>query len=117
MDQSKRRHRTGQKAEASLHPFRGCERKLALLEHVFERMDGQFLMALEDHQIVAVSLVVSEEEVLAVDRINVLPVFKRQLDCRERRMRMKLIAESMLLKEVKYLGYTWVIYHLLRLLA
>jgi hypothetical protein len=30
---------------------------------------------------------------------------------------MKLIAEAMLLKEVKHLGYTWVIYHLLRLLA
>jgi hypothetical protein len=74
-------------------------------------------MTLEDHQIVAVSLVVSEEEILAVDRINVLPIFQCQLDCRERRMRMKLIAEAVLLKEVKHLGYTWVIYHLLRLLA
>jgi hypothetical protein len=117
MDQSERRHRTWQKAEAALHPFGGCKRELALLEHVFEGVYCKFLMTLENHQIVAVSLVVSEEEVLAVDRINVLPVFKRQLDCRQRRMRMKLIAESMLLKEVKYLGYTWVIYHLLRLLA
>jgi hypothetical protein len=74
-------------------------------------------MTFEDHQIVAVSLVIPEEEVLAVDRVDVLPIFQRQLDCRERRMSMKLIAEAMLLKEVKHLGYTWVIYHLFRLLA
>ena len=74
-------------------------------------------MALEDHQIEAVSLVIPEEEVLAVDRIDFLPIFQRQLYCRERRVCMKLLAEAMLLKEVEHLGYTWVIYHLLRLLA
>jgi hypothetical protein len=80
-------------------------------------MDLHLLMALEDHKIVAVALMVTKEEVLAVGRIDLLPIFQRQLDSRERRMRMKLIAEAVLLKEVQDLGDSFVFHYLDMLLA
>jgi hypothetical protein len=80
-------------------------------------MDLHLLMALEDHKIVAVALMVTEEEVLAVGRVDLLPIFQRQLDGREGRMRMKLIAEAVLLKEVQDLGDSFVFHYLDMLLA
>ena len=60
---------------------------------------------------------VTEEEVLAVGRVDLLPIFQRQLDGRERRMCMKLIAEAVLLKEVQDLGDSFVFHYLDMLLA
>jgi hypothetical protein len=80
-------------------------------------MDLHLLMALEDHEIVAVAFMVTEEEVLAVGRVDLLPIFQRQLYSRERRMRMKLIAEAVLLKEVQDLGDSFVFHYLDMLLA
>ena len=60
---------------------------------------------------------VAEKQILAMHGIYVLPVLQSQFDCRKRRMRMKLIAEAVLLKEVQHLGYTYVICHLLMLFA
>ena len=54
-------------------------------------MDGEFFMALEDNKIMSVALVISEEKILAVCRVYVLPILKRKLDSRERRMSVKLI--------------------------
>ncbi len=84
---------------------------------MLQRMDRELLMTFEDHEIVAVTLMVPEEKVLAVNRIDFLPIFQSKLDGRKRRMSMELIAEAMLLKEGQDLGYTCVIYHLFRLLA
>ena len=64
-----------------------------------------------------VTLVVAEEEILAMYRIYLLPVFESLLYCRERRVCMKFIAESMLFKKAQNFSYTWVICHLLKLLA
>ena len=80
-------------------------------------MDLHLLMALEDHEIVAVTFMVTEEEVLAVGRVDLLPIFQRQLDGRERRMCMKLITEAVLLKEVQDLGDSFVLHNLDMLLA
>ena len=80
-------------------------------------MDLHLLMTLEDHEIVTVALMITEEEILAVGRIYLLPIFQRQLDRRERRMRMKLIAEAVLLKEVQDLGDSFVFHYLDMLLA
>ena len=74
-------------------------------------------MALEDHEIVAVTFMVTEEEVLAEGRVDLLPIFQRQLYSRERRMCMKLIAEAVLLKEVQDLGDSFVFHYLDMLLA
>ena len=38
-----------------------------LLENMFKGMYGKFLMALEHHQVMAVSLMVSEEQILTVN--------------------------------------------------
>ena len=80
-------------------------------------MYGKFLMTFEDHKIMPVAFVVAEKKVLAMDGIDVFPIFKGQLDRRKRGMGMKFIAETVLLKEVQDLGYAWIICHLLRLLA
>jgi hypothetical protein len=74
-------------------------------------------MALEDNQIMTVALVITEEQVLAMGRIDFLPIFQSQLDRRKRRMSMKLISEAVLLEEVQDLGYSVVMHHLDRLLA
>jgi len=71
---------------------------------VLKGVDSQLLMALEDYKVMPVSLMISEEKVLAVYGIYLLPVLKGELDGRKGRMGMKLIAEAMLLKESKDLG-------------
>ena len=117
MDQSQRRDGTRLKSQASVHALRRRKRELALTEHMLEGVDCQFLMAFEHNEIVTVALMVPEEQVLAVDRINILPVLKSQLYRRKRRMCMKFKTETMLLEKVQDLGYTWVICHFVRLFA
>ena len=77
----------------------------------------KLLMAFEHHEIMPVAFVVAEKEVLAMDGIDVFPIFKGQLYRRKRGMSMKFIAETVLLKEFQDLGYAWIICHLLILLA
>jgi hypothetical protein len=80
-------------------------------------MDSQLLMAFKDHQIVTVSLMITEKEILAMDRIYLLPIFKSKLDCRERRMGMQFILQSMFIKMGQHLVYSWNSCHLFRLFA
>jgi hypothetical protein len=84
---------------------------------MFQRMDGKFLMTFEHDQIMAVAFVISEKEVLAMDRIYLLPVFQGKLYRRKRRMGMEFILEGMLFQEEKHLVYSLVSCHLFRLLA
>jgi hypothetical protein len=84
---------------------------------MFKRMDLHLLMTFKDNQIMSVALMIAEEKILAMSRINLLPVFQRQFDRRKWRMRMKFIAEAVLLKEVKDPGNSIVFHYLLRLLA
>jgi hypothetical protein len=84
---------------------------------VLKGMDLHLLVAFEHNEIMAVSLMVAEEKILAMGRIYLFPVFQRQLDCRQRRMCMKLIAEAVLLKEVEDLGDSFVFHYLEILLA
>lgn len=84
---------------------------------MLEGVDCHLLMTFEDHQIMTVTLMVAEEEILAMDGIYVLPVFKGQFDCRKRRVRMELVCQSMLFKMSEHLVYSRVACHLLMLLA
>jgi hypothetical protein len=84
---------------------------------MLQRMDSKFLMALKDHKIMSVSLMVAEEKVLAMYRVYFLPVLEGKLDGRKGRMGMKLIAEAMLLKEVQDLGNSDIFHYLDRLFA
>ena len=80
-------------------------------------MNGQFLMTFKYGKIVPVAFVITEKQILAVYGIDILPIFQGELYGRQRRMGMKFIAEAVLLKEVKHLGYSWIICHLLMLFA
>jgi hypothetical protein len=84
---------------------------------MFEGMDRQLLMTLENHQIMAVSFMISEEEILAMDGIYILPVFQSKFDRRKRRMGVKLIFQTMLLKMAEHFVYSCDSCHLFRLLA
>lgn len=48
---------------------------------MFQVVDGEVVVAVEAYEIMAVALVVAEEEVLAVDAAVVLPLALRFLDC------------------------------------
>ena len=80
-------------------------------------MDRHLLMTFEHHQIMAVSLMVAEEEVLAMDRIYVLPIFQGQFDGRKRWMDMEFIIKGMLLQKTEHIVYSWIACHLLMLFA
>ena len=75
---------------------------------MFKRVYCQFLMTFEDHEIVAVALVVPEEKILAMDGVYILPVLQSELDGRKGRMGVKLVAEAVLLKEVQDLGNSFI---------
>ena len=80
-------------------------------------MDGQLFMAFEDNKIMSVALMVTEKQILAMDRIYFFPILKGKLDGRKRRMSMKLITEAMLLKEGKNLGNSLIFHYLAMLFA
>jgi hypothetical protein len=84
---------------------------------MFKRMNCQFLMAFKNDKIMSVSLVITEEEILAMDRIYLLPIFQSKLYCRKRRMGMQFIPQSMLIKMVEHLVYSRDSCHLFRLFA
>ena len=80
-------------------------------------VDSQLLMALEDYKVMPVSLMVAEKEVLAVDGIEILPVFQGEFYRRKRRMDMQFIFHPMLLQKAEDSVYSFVSGHLLRLFA
>ena len=80
VNQSEWRYRTGAQAEVFLHAFLGCKRQFSLMESLFEVVDGDILVAVEHHKVVAVAFVVAEKEVLAVLRAIVVPILASNLD-------------------------------------
>jgi len=80
-------------------------------------MDLHFLMAFEYHEIMSVSLVVAEKEVLAVDRIEIFPVLQGEFYRRKGRMDMQFIFHPMFFQKAQYSVYSFVSGHLLRLFA
>jgi hypothetical protein len=48
-------------------------------------------MTFKDNQIMSVSLMITEKEILAMGRIYILPIFKSKFDCRKRWMGVKFI--------------------------
>jgi hypothetical protein len=60
---------------------------------------------------------ITEEEILAMDRVYLLPVLECKFDGRKRRMGMEFILKAMLFQMAEHLVYSLVACHLLRLLA
>jgi hypothetical protein len=78
---------------------------------------GKTLVTIKDDKVVTVALVVAEEEVLAVNRIDIFPIFKRQFDCREWRMSMEFIGQVMIFEEFQDLINSLISCHRFMLLA
>lgn len=74
----------------------------------FQRVYGQLLVTFEHHQIVSVALVVTEEKVLAVSRVNLLPVLQCHFYGRERGMIVCGMFYSVFFEEFMYLLYLFV---------
>lgn len=64
-------------AEIFVHARLRGEAELALFQTVLQIVDGKLLHAVENHQIMAVSLVIPEKQVLAVRPLELAPVTQR----------------------------------------
>lgn len=74
VDQSEGRHRAGEQPQVAFHPFFGGEGQFALMQPLFQVVDGQVLGAVEDDQVMAVAFLVAEKQILAVHRTVLPPV-------------------------------------------
>lgn len=72
--QSKGRYRAGAKSQPAHHALCRGKRELALVEYLFEVVDSHRALRVEDHEVVAITLVVAEEEVFAVLRAILTPI-------------------------------------------
>ena len=64
-------------AEIFVHARLRGEAELALFQTMLQIVDGKLLHAVENHQIMAVSLVIPEKQVLAVRPLELAPVTQR----------------------------------------
>lgn len=81
VDQSECADGAGVCPEAAHQPFRRSERQLALSQLFLKCVNVKSLMAFHGHKIVAVALVIPEEQVLAVCRLrNLSPVLQTLFD-------------------------------------
>lgn len=110
VDQSECGHRAWMQAEAAHHPLLRCERKLAFVQHMLQRVYVQVLVAFHAYEIVTVPLVVAHEDILAVSAVYVLPVGKRLLNREERRVGVDLIWKIVCLEEIKDFLYAVVVH-------
>ena len=70
VDETEEGDGAGDSSEVFLHALFGGEGELALMQLMLQSVDVHLLVALEDDQVVAVALVVSEKQVLAVRRVG-----------------------------------------------
>ena len=103
MDEAEGADAAGRDTQASFHPFRRCEGKLALMQHMLQRVYVQILVALVTYEIVTVALVVTHEEVLAMRRLDVLPVSQALFNREQRWVVVHLVRDIVLLKPGKSL--------------
>ena len=82
VDQPEGRDRAGPQSQPAFHALGRGERQFALAQAGFEVADGQRPLRIETHEVVAVALVVAEEEVLAVFRTVVAPPLAGDFDGR-----------------------------------
>ena len=103
VDQSEGRHRSGTKPEIALHTLLGGEGEFALMQTMLQVVNRQRAFAIEDHQIVAVALMVAEKEILAVLRAIGTPILARNLDGRCLGMLIKRVFDSLRTQKIEYL--------------
>ena len=81
VDEPERRYRAGLKPQVFLHTLWRGERQLALVQAFLKVVYVEVAFAVENNKIVAVTFVVSEEEILAMFRTIFLPVLTCYLYC------------------------------------
>ena len=91
VDKSKRRYRARLQAKVALHTLGRGKTQLTLVQTLFEVVNSHILVAVEAHQVVAITLVVAKEEVFAVHRAVIVPILLGNLDCRRLGMKIDLI--------------------------
>ena len=67
--QAEGRHRAGAQAQPLLHTLLRGEGELSLMQALLQVVDSHRLLAIEDNQVVAVALMVTEEEVFEIIRL------------------------------------------------
>lgn len=102
VDQPERRHRPGQQPQITFHALLRCERQLSLMQPVFEVVNCHVVAAVEADQIVAVTLVVAEKEILAVRRAVVVPILAGDFDRRRLGMFIPFVTYAVRIQIVKY---------------
>ena len=73
VNQSEGTDGAGLQAEIFFHAPFGSQTKLPLMEQMFQIVDAHIVVALKDNQIMSVSLVITEEEVLAMSTRETAP--------------------------------------------
>ena len=58
-------------------------------------MNAQFLMAFEHYKIMSVAFMIAEEQILAMSRVNILPILKSEFDGWKRGVMMSMEFDSM----------------------
>lgn len=86
VDESERGDTAREQPEVFFHSGFGGKTQLALMQTVLQIVDVHLMAALEDDEIVLVSLVVSEKQVLAMGGVELLPVTDGFLDGWDGRM-------------------------------
>jgi len=84
--QPERGYRTGRDAKILYHPFFGSEGEFTLSEPFFDGMYIHRTITIENHQVMAIPLMIAKKQVFAVLRIVSRPILFGDLDCRRRRM-------------------------------
>ena len=80
--QTEGRHRAGAQTQPALHTLLRCEGEFSLTQSLLKVVYCHRLLAVEDNQVVAVALMVAEEEVFAVLRAILMPILAGYLDGR-----------------------------------
>ena len=107
VDNAERGNAARLQAKIFVHASLRCEAELSLLQAMFQIVNRQLLHAVENHQIMAVSLVIPEEEVLTVRPLELAPIIQRVLNSRQRRMKYQLKRNPQLIQLIDDLFLTF----------
>lgn len=96
VDEAERGDAARLQAEVFLHASLRGKSQLALMQALLQVVDVHLVHALEDDQVVLVTLVVPEKQVFAVRGLELAPIGQRLLDGAQRRVELdvKLDAEA-----------------------
>ena len=102
VDDAEWRNRTGTQTQVLLHPMGRCKGDFSLLQSLFKVSDIQLPAVIQDHQVVLVALMVSEEKILAMCCINIFPVRKGLFNGRNRGVLINFVGYMLFIQVLDY---------------